>query len=397
MDSHPLQSAQEALRLLDDIASNQGATFTAYEKFLGIELNPYNVVFLKTIPIAFIMQFVLFYPTWYFVPSLTTNRRGLAWVATFYCACFMFSLSLLEIGQLRCTIFDYLGLDSTSLGLPPSATVFSHWMPALHQWAMQLGSSANGQQATFVLCKLGDVLRWFIAQPLFSLAPLKPVLTASPDRPFFWGGGGRLLVSFENYPRDSMTASLICGYFIGYALGDQVLSYAHYRDQVGILTGDIHHAMYSIITLSMCRVGALSIFAVIAGMSECSTVFLCWGYMFPKLKSDFWFSVFFFGARIFFNFVGVHELAFNVGPAGGAAYIYAISFVMHSFWFSKFVRIQMYKARKRAKEQLEQTQKQQEDGSKALSSSGSTETSGQFKSSDAPVIQLRASAEKKRQ
>ena len=270
MDGH-LHSPQDAFRLLAEVAasgSNQGGTSAAYEKFLGIELNPYNVVMLKTIPIAFIVQLVLFYSTWYFVPSFKTNRRGLAWTPSFYCACFMFSLSLLEIGQLRVTIFDHLGLDSTSLGLPPSATLFSHWTPALHRWVMELGSSTNGGPTLFISSRIGDALRWLVAQPVFSLAPLQPVLNASTDRPFFLGGGGRFLVSLENFPKDSMTASLIAGYFVGYALSDQILSFAHYREHVGFLTGDVHHVFYTVVVFSMCRAGALSVFGVLAGPSE---------------------------------------------------------------------------------------------------------------------------------
>ena len=116
------------------------------------------------------------------------------------------------------------------------------------------------------------------------------------------------------------------------------------------------------------------------------------------MKSDFWFSFFFFWARILLNIGGLHELAFNMGPTGGGAYVYAVALVLHTFWFSKFLRIQRYKAQKRAKEKLEQTEKRpQENGLKSLSLPGSTETSGHVKAGNSSVIQLRASAGKKSQ
>ncbi|KAG0057741.1 hypothetical protein BGZ83_003639 [Gryganskiella cystojenkinii] len=398
MDNNILHrfTPQEKLELLYKTASSDPSS-SVYESFLGIELNPSNLLFFKTIPIAFALQPFLFYVTWYLVPSLTKNRRGLSWILTTYCGIVMCSLSLLIAGHMRLTIFDHLGLDSISLGLPTTATVFSHWTPTFHKWATQLGSSTTAPLPTGYLANainlIGQGLRWFIYQPIFSLAPLQKVSLASLDRPYFFGGGGHLLISLENYPNNAMLNSIIAGYFVGYAIGDQVMSY-HYRDQVGLLTGDVHHVIYTLVTLSLSRAGCISVFALLAGISEFPTAVLGLGYMFPQLKSDFWFATTFFLSRILFNFAGLHELAFNFGPAGGSAYIYTASLIMHLFWFSKFIRIQRYKARLRAKARLEQLEKEKpsptsfsnNDSKQSRSSSNSSKASGS-------VIQLRVKAE----
>lgn len=256
-----------------------------YDKFLGLELTSANVLFLQCFVISFFVQFVLFYTTWYFIPSLGKDRRRLAWVCSFYCSIFFTTAFMAEIGMMRTTVFERLGMDTVTLGLPSDATMFSYLFPKFNAWTMHLGSnymqgSRDGlgvilqqlqewnNESLSVLA--GTFLRWMVSLPIFSLAPLKPV---DPDyiikgAPYYFGGGGRLLFSMEAAHKSSKMSSIMIGYLAGFFLGESVLAVMHFSSHHNLLSGWVHHIAYTGVSYNLAKSHTLSLFATSGGIME---------------------------------------------------------------------------------------------------------------------------------
>ncbi|KAG0380865.1 hypothetical protein BGX24_004075 [Mortierella sp. AD032] len=268
-------------------------------RFLGLERTPLNALFGKTIIIAFLAQFALFYFIWWLCPSLTKNRRGLAWVLTFCSACWLLFTTSSEFGYLRTPLWSYLGWEQLAGQGQKDPNIFSYWLPAFHAWALQLGAHANSgliqgmafenlllslssvesikvllsDQMTFKFLA-GEYLRWLMSLPIFSLAPLNPPQLVSETAPYFLGGGGRLLLSLENFPREGVWSSLLCGYFIAYCAADLVIGWIHYPEHIDPASGYAHHAFYSWLIWQLARYEQFSIFLVCGGCLE-GTVTIC--------------------------------------------------------------------------------------------------------------------------
>ncbi|KAF9197642.1 hypothetical protein BGZ49_001831, partial [Haplosporangium sp. Z 27] len=179
--------------------------------FLGIEKTPQNIVFGNAILAGLLVQPILFYTTWALCPSLTKNRRGLSWILTTFSAIVLLSLTICELGQMRTTLWSLLGWEAQGSGAA-SETIFTYWTPSFHNWAGQLGSNLTLQVSPLnpqsYKNLAGEFLRWFISLPIFSLAPLKPTQLYSPTAPYYMGGGGRILFSLENFPRETWFSSV---------------------------------------------------------------------------------------------------------------------------------------------------------------------------------------------
>ncbi|KAF9430321.1 hypothetical protein BGZ76_000880 [Entomortierella beljakovae] len=315
----PSQTSQESLLMLANISldqkssiqpgfqhqpsqSSQQQELQEYDYFLGLEMNPYNVLFTQTVMYAFVAQFFLFYGARFLFPSLVRNRRGTAWILSFCCSTFMHLVILGEMGQIRFTLFEMLGLDSRTLGLPDESSVFSYWMPSLYNWVQHAHTGIAGagipgattpgldQFSQMVLPSLGHALNWFTSLPIFSLAPLKPPVVINPNMPYYLGGGGRLFISLENLPRSTAVNSLVSGWFVAYAVADLILGRIYCPELVDPLSGYVHHTVYSWTVFNMGRHGCMSYFGIIGGAAE-----------------------------------------------SGGATILTLALILHSFWFRKFI------------------------------------------------------------
>ncbi|KAF9138884.1 hypothetical protein BGX30_008617 [Mortierella sp. GBA39] len=395
----PSNTVLEVLRTMSEFtvtASNspgyakQAATAAdaASTRFLGFENTPSNILFGKTIIVAFFAQFVLFYIAWWLNPSFTKNRRGLAWVLTFCSACWLLFTTSSELGYLRTPLWSYLGWEQSGLVGPDGATttgnIFSYWLPSFHAWALELGANSRSsllQDMTFenLLLSLssvesvkvllserftikvlaGQYLRWLMSLPIFSLAPLNPPGLISETAPYFLGGGGRLLLSLENFPRESVWSSLLCGYFVAYCAGDLVIGWMHYPEHIDPASGYIHHLFYTWLIWQLGRHGQFSMFLIAGGVLEVSTIFLASGYMYPHLREDFWFPSSFFLVRIVFVSLMLHETTFNFDTPKGGCFIYFLALLMHIFWFNKYIQGLRRRTRKAQESQEKKEQEQQ--------------------------------------
>lgn len=358
-------------------------------RFLGLEKTPLNILFGKTIIVAFFAQFALFYTIWWLNPSFTKNRRGLAWVLTFCSACWLLFTTSSELGYLRTPLWSYLGWEQSGLvgpdGAMTTANIFSYWLPSFHAWALQLGANSRSsllQDMTFenfflslssvesakvllserltIKVLAGQYLRWLMSLPIFSLAPLNPPQLISETAPYFLGGGGRLLLSLENFPRESVWSSLLCGYFVAYCAADLIIGWMHYPEHIDPASGYIHHLFYTWLIWQLACHGQLSIFLIAGGVLEVSTIFLASGYMYPHLREDFCFPSTFFLVRIVFVSLMLHETAFNFNPPKGGCFVYFLALLMHVFWFNKYIQGLRRRTRKAQKDLQEKKEQEQQ-------------------------------------
>ncbi|KAF9192279.1 hypothetical protein BGZ51_005848 [Haplosporangium sp. Z 767] len=324
---------------------------SSYGTFLGLEKTPENILFGQTTIISFFLQFVLFFITKRIFPSLNKNRKGLSWTLTFFSAVMVFSTSVRELGYMRTSLWSLLGWGSSETG--GSGTVFSYWAPSFHAWVHHLTNESVSTEMS-PLHLLAQFLCWFISLPIFSLAPLKPTHLFSPMAPYYLGGGGRLIFSLENFPRETWFSSVLCGYFVGYCLGDLVIGSIYYPEYIDPASGWIHHIAYTWLAYQCARRNQTSSFIFGGGPLELSTIFLASGYMFPHLREDFWFPSSFFITRIIYVALIWHEIMFNFPIPAGGSFIYSVAFVMHVFWFSKYIQGRRRRARRAKLQTLEQ-------------------------------------------
>ncbi|KAF9343368.1 hypothetical protein BGX26_005846 [Mortierella sp. AD094] len=369
-------------------------TGSPYGYFLGIEKTPHNVIFGNAIIVALFLQPVIFYTTWAFCPSLTKNRRGLSWTLTFFSAVIMLSLTLCELGQMRITLWSLLGWEAQGPEAA-SATIFTYWMPSFHNWVNQLGSNSGSNSAVTLstlqssLSNLSSLkqlllrpqtykdlaceyLQWFISLPLFSLAPLKPIQLYSPTAPYYLGGGGRILFSLENFPRESWFSSVMGGYFIAYCMGDLLLGQLHYRQYIDPASGWMHHFIYSGLVYVLAKQQSLSSFLIAGGVLEVSTIILGSAMMFPQLREDFWFPLSFFLVRIVFVAFMMQEVTFNYPVPRGGSFIYFLALLMHINWLTKYWR---GRQRRMLKANLQEKEEEYEQSTTATGGGESTSTS----------------------
>ncbi|KAK3826938.1 MAG: hypothetical protein JOS17DRAFT_239662 [Linnemannia elongata] len=385
-DPATTQTPLQVLETLSKLAF-EGSKATAptlpYETFLGMEKSPINILFFQATAIFFLLQFVLLYTTWAIFPIFGKERRRLGWTLSFYCSIGFMIPSLLQFGYVRLTIYERLGLDAISLGLvdPESATVFTVWTPQFLSWVQQLPAYAfypsevpSSLSLSLALKALsnaegifrfgGTVLQWMVSLPIFSLAPLKPtqLFNLQALSPYL-GGGTRLLYSLEAFPQESVFGAVAVAYFVGYALGDLILGFIHYPDQVDPLSGWAHHIVYTLLAWRLAMANHLWIFSICGGPLEISTFFLAVSNMFPHLEStrSFWFPFTFILTRIIGHALILQEILFNYSTPSGSAELFAGAFCLHVFWIWKYFESVRRRARRSKKgSALEQKLKQRQ-------------------------------------
>lgn len=300
----PSETIQGMLQVMKDIASenpygNDQPLSSAMEapvgSILGIELTPVNILFFRAMVFSFFLQPILLYTAWFMFPSLAKHRKRLSWTLTFFCAVLLILTGIWEVGYMRPTLYSLLGWDKLA---GSEATLFSYWTPTLNEWILQFRNDDQNAISTIEVVTtvmsyktsdswasfqdsiklvqeqlipllldaktwkglLGYWMRWVISLPVFSLRPIPPARIFSTGRPYLLGGGGRLLLSMEELPRDSWFSSVLCGYFVGYCLGDLILGLLHYAKEVGPASGWMHHFLYTGLVYQVARAGRFNMF-----------------------------------------------------------------------------------------------------------------------------------------
>ncbi|KLO12293.1 hypothetical protein SCHPADRAFT_890870 [Schizopora paradoxa] len=126
--------------------------------------------------------------------------------------------------------------------------------------------------------------------------------------------------------------------FQAYLVADLALGALHYRKQVNLLSGWIHHAMYVVVTEYAMRNGLAGLFALAAAM-EAPTFLLGLGSLHSRARTDVGFASIFFITRIVFNAALIYAYSVKANREGlleGSwvpASVLTMAFGMHAMWF----------------------------------------------------------------
>ncbi|KAI3607445.1 hypothetical protein WG66_004695 [Moniliophthora roreri] len=140
-------------------------------------------------------------------------------------------------------------------------------------------------------------------------------------------------------------------FFQAYLLADLAAGVLHYRDQVNLLTGWVHHIVYVGIVEYAVRMGWGNVFCLCAFM-ELPTFILGLSILAPRTRSNILFAATFFLTRIVFHIV--LGIRYSLQPTreavtGGSfavAYILGAVFPLHVNWFYGCLKGFVRRARK---------------------------------------------------
>ncbi|KAG2182335.1 hypothetical protein INT43_007265 [Umbelopsis isabellina] len=166
----------------------------------------------------------------------------------------------------------------------------------------------------------------------------------------FWRSGWDI----RSFQVDNTFDTMILCYFVTYLILDLTLGSIYYKGQINLLTGWIHHSVYTFMTVYfLChRLGG---FFVVASILELPTLIMALGCLWSNLRSDYLFASTFFSFRLVFHAFMIKTLKQHHHIQ--TLWIVAASiFPLHLFWFYGFIRqqkrkYQVYMERKRAMKQ----------------------------------------------
>ncbi|KZT25534.1 hypothetical protein NEOLEDRAFT_1114341 [Neolentinus lepideus HHB14362 ss-1] len=143
--------------------------------------------------------------------------------------------------------------------------------------------------------------------------------------------------------------------FQGYLIADISMGLLYYREQVGLLTGWVHHSLYILVVEMAIRRSWAHIFCF-CGIMELPTFLLSIASLNPVFRSNISFAVAFFATRILLHvvlivsyFLPSNRLSATQGSFVPAA-VLSLIFPMHAMWFRGCVKgfIKRYRAKTQA-------------------------------------------------
>lgn len=166
----------------------------------------------------------------------------------------------------------------------------------------------------------------------------------------FWSSGWDI----QSFQVDHTFDTMVLCYFVSYLILDMTLGSIYYKGQLNLLTGWIHHSVYTFMTVYfLChRLGG---FFVVASILELPTLIMALGCLWSNLRSDYLFASTFFTFRLVFHAFMIKTLKQNHHIQ--TLWIVAASiFPLHLFWFYGFIlqqkrKYRAYMERKRAMKQ----------------------------------------------
>ncbi|KDQ51847.1 hypothetical protein JAAARDRAFT_198723 [Jaapia argillacea MUCL 33604] len=211
----------------------------------------------------------------------------------------------------------------------------------------------------FIPSLLGFITLYHLLAPLYSspkqlswiLSTISSAAMTLASLPFVWDyllSGGDV-GSVRTFPALAYSATR---FFQAYLVSDMTIGGIYYRDQVGLLTGWVHHSVYILVVELALRRSWAHIFCFCASM-ELPTFVLALGSLYPVLRNNILFGVTFFMTRIFLHLILIisYALPKNRHATGGSvvpAVILTMVFPMHALWFKGCVNgfIKRHKMRK---------------------------------------------------
>ncbi|KAH7912904.1 hypothetical protein BJ138DRAFT_1060189 [Hygrophoropsis aurantiaca] len=139
----------------------------------------------------------------------------------------------------------------------------------------------------------------------------------------------------RNLPVSSYWTIVASRFFQAYLVGDLTMGCRHYRSQINLLTGWIHHTVYIFIVEYAIRMDWSHIFCLCAVM-EIPTFILALGTLYPILRADVLFATSFFATRITLHIALCISFFTDRSVSSGSsapAIILGCIFPLHAFWF----------------------------------------------------------------
>lgn len=121
---------------------------------------------------------------------------------------------------------------------------------------------------------------------------------------------------------------LIVIYFTAYLMMDLYVGMTEYKEELGTLTGYIHHSAYIIINIVSVYMGIYPIY-LLNMLSELPTLIMSIGIFDKSLRNDKLFGISFFTTRLFYHGI----LAYTFRHHSLFFYISLLTFGLHSYWF----------------------------------------------------------------
>jgi hypothetical protein len=144
-------------------------------------------------------------------------------------------------------------------------------------------------------------------------------------------------------------------YFVVYAMMDLIIGYVDYRLQVQLLSGYVHHILYSLLGLYLNWRSGSNAWAVML-ILEVPSILLSRGHINPAWRSDWGFGLLFFLTRVVFHgymltVIYPGELAVSqLGTIYTGTYVAfgagVLAWILHMHWFSAWIRGQWKRLRK---------------------------------------------------
>lgn len=143
----------------------------------------------------------------------------------------------------------------------------------------------------------------------------------------FWQSGWNI----QSFQVDRTLDTLVLCYFVSYLLLDLCLGSIYYKRQINILTGWIHHSVYTVITVYFLRY-KLGGFFTVASILEMPTLIMAFGCLRSRFRSDYLFAATFFAFRLVFHAFMIKTLRQH-HHIKSLWLVAASVFPLHMFWF----------------------------------------------------------------
>ncbi|KAH6586246.1 hypothetical protein BASA50_000710 [Batrachochytrium salamandrivorans] len=130
-------------------------------------------------------------------------------------------------------------------------------------------------------------------------------------------------------------------YFVGYLFADIWVGVQHYPDQIGVVTGWIHHVGYFICVLNCLKYRIAGGFLCFASVLETPTIVLALGHIHRAWRKDLLFGGLFFITRIVLHAWIIHHVYSTYQSEFWI--VTATPYPIHVYWFLNWTRQQIRK------------------------------------------------------
>lgn len=158
--------------------------------------------------------------------------------------------------------------------------------------------------------------------------------------------------NLSNHPTQYIDIDVyLCCFFMAYLIMDLFIGMIHYRDQIYLLSGWIHHLSYSVLMIFLIKKNLTTSF-VMLGIMELPTFVLSVGHIWKSLRNDMLFGLLFFSTRIIYHGAMLYQFYRNYPVEGPWWLIVAGVYPLHIYWFNGWINQQKRHKKKKSSESI---------------------------------------------